>query len=462
MKLWSGRFSGATHPALDAINKSIAFDIRLWPYDIRTNRAHAKMLRSVGLLSADELRLLESALDSVEKEFSDGSFEVHESDEDIHMAVERRVTELVGDPGRKLHTARSRNDQVATDVRLFTMDAIGAIREQIRGLVAELIQAAERSIDVVLPAYTHLQPGQPVLLAHHLLAYVEMMRRDDQRLDDAAKRAAVSPLGSGACVGTSLPVDRQMTADLLGFSSISRNSLDGVSDRDFVLETLSALSIVAMHLSRLGEELVVWSSKEFGFCRLGDSVSTGSSMMPQKKNPDGAELIRGKAGRVFASLSGLLTTMKGLPLAYNKDMQEDKEPLFDAVDTVSLSLEMARVTIETLEVDRNRMAAAVSPEVFATDLAELLVLEGLPLRSAHEAVGQLVRLAESLAKTISDLTADEVATAASEGDEPIDIAFVQKLGIEHAIRSKSIVGGTATSEVQTAIDEAKIWSGNAQ
>lgn len=457
MKLWSGRFSGATHPALDAINKSIAFDIRLWPYDIRTNRAHAQMLRSVGLLSAEELRLLESALGSVEQEFSENRFEVHESDEDIHMAVERRVTELVGDAGRKLHTARSRNDQVATDVRLFTMDAIGAIRDQVRSLVEELVQAAERSIDVVLPAYTHLQPGQPVLLSHHLLAYVEMLRRDDERLSDAAKRAAVSPLGSGACVGTSLPINRQMTADLLGFTSVGRNSLDGVSDRDFVIETLSALSIVAMHLSRLGEELVVWSSKEFGFCRLGDSVSTGSSMMPQKKNPDGAELIRGKAGRVFAGLSGLLATMKGLPLAYNKDMQEDKEPLFDAVDTVSLSLEMARVMIETLEVDRERMATAVSPEVFATDLAELLVLEGLPLRSAHEAVGRLVRQAESLGKTISDLSEDEVAAASGDDDEPIDIAFVQKLGVEHAIRSKSVAGGTATSEVKHAIEEAKAW-----
>ena len=457
MKLWTGRFEASTHPILDAINKSIEFDIRLWRYDIRTNRAHVEMLEAVGLLTAGELEAILGALDTVHEEFAGGRFEVKPGDEDIHTAIERRVTELVGDPGRKMHTARSRNDQVATDVRLFTVDAIASIRREVQALVESAIALAERTHDVVMPAYTHLQPGQPVLMAHHIMAYVEMLRRDDARLADAAGRVAVSPLGSGACVGTSLPIDREMTAKRLGFPAITRNSLDGVSDRDFVLETLAALSILALHLSRLGEELVLWTSKEFGFCTLGDDVTTGSSMMPQKKNPDGAELIRGKAGRVFAGLLGLLTTMKGLPLAYNKDMQEDKEPLFDAVDTIRLSLAMANVMLQSMVVHGQRAQSAVLPEVFATDLAELLVLDGVPLRRAHEAVGLLVKQAERLKKTIDQLTPAEIAAAAPEGEEGVDPAFIDKLSIEHAIHSKDIPGGTAPGQVSSAIAEAKHW-----
>ena len=457
MKLWSGRFAASTHPILDAINKSISFDIRLWPYDIRTNRAHAEMLRTVGLLSRGEIQAIRRALDSVAAELSEGTFVVDESDEDIHMAIERRVTELVGDPGRKLHTGRSRNDQVATDMRLFVIDAIDSIRSEIRQLAAAFVDLAERNIEAVLPAYTHLQPGQPTLFGHHMLAYVEMLRRDDARLESAAKRAAVSPLGAGACVGSSLPLDRALTAELLGFDAASRNSLDAVSDRDFVVETLAALALLGVHLSRLGEELVLWSSKEFAFCVLGDDVSTGSSMMPQKKNPDGAELIRGKAGRIIGDLTGLLTALKGLPLAYNKDMQEDKEPLFDAVDTITLCLQMATVMIETLEIDADKMRASVSPDVFATDLVELLVLDGFPLRSAHEAVGRLVRAAEDAEKTIVQLAADEVNAAAADDDTAVDPVFIEKLTVAHAINSKALSGGTATERVLEAIAEARAW-----
>jgi argininosuccinate lyase len=460
-KLWGGRFAASTHPILDAINKSIAFDIRLWRQDLRTNRAHARMLAAVGLLDDAERDALLGALDTVEAELEAGTFRVAEGDEDIHMAIERRATELVGDPGRKLHTARSRNDQVATDVRLFCVDAIADLRAKAVALIGALVDAAAASRGVVLPAYTHLQRGMPVLLSHHLLAYVEMLRRDHERLGDAARRTAVSPLGAGACVGTGLPIDRAMTAAELGFSHVSRNSLDAVSDRDFVLELLAALSITAVHLSRLGEELVLWSAKEFGFVRLHDSVATGSSMMPQKKNPDGAELIRGKSGRVFGSLVTLLTALKGLPLAYNKDMQEDKEPLFDAVDTVGLCLDMARVMVETLVVDAAALARAVHPEVFATDLAEDLVRLGVPLRTAHEAVGTLVRVAEREGTTLDRL--DAAVAAAAVAELPLGAAagrlgeLLGGLDVAHAIESKGVPGGTASARVDEALDEARAW-----
>ena len=456
-KLWGGRFEGATHPILDAINKSIGFDIRLWPQDIATNRAHADMLCAVGLLTEGERDDIQRGLDTVAQELSSGTFEVAESDEDIHMAVERRVTELGGEPGRKLHTARSRNDQVATDVRLFALSAVAKLRAETVELISALTEAADRHRGVILPAYTHLQRGMPVLLSHHLLAYVEMFRRDVARLDDAADRASVSPLGSGACVGTSLPIDRELTRAALGFASVSRNSLDAVSDRDFVLEVLGALSISAVHLSRLGEELVIWSAKELGFVRLGDAVSTGSSMMPQKKNPDGAELIRGKAGRVFGSLQTLLVAMKGLPLAYNKDMQEDKEPLFDAVDTSSLCLRMARVMIESLEVDEAAMIGAVHPEVFATDLAELLVADGVPLRTAHEAVGLLVRAAEGAGTTIGALDAAAIASALTGVDVDVSAEMMSKLSATESVQSKRVAGGTAPERVVEAIAEVRSW-----
>jgi argininosuccinate lyase len=457
MKLWKGRFEGESHPALDAINRSIDFDIRLWRYDIRGSRAHARMLARVGLLSAEELTRLEWALEATEQEFAEGRFEVRASDEDIHTAIERRVTELAGDAGRKLHTGRSRNDQVSTDMRLFALDAIATVAGEVVGLVDDLTDLAERHLQVIMPAYTHLQRAQPVLFAHHLLAYVEMLRRDEARLVDGARRTRVSPLGAGACAGTSLPIDRAVTAAELGLDEISRNSLDAVSDRDFLMELLSTLAILMIHLSRLGEELVLWSSREFGFCRLHDSVSTGSSMMPQKKNPDGAELMRGKAGRVVGDLVGLLTTMKGLPLAYNKDMQEDKEPVFDAVDTVLLTLKMGRVMVQTLEVDEKATAEAVTPEVFATDLAELLVSTGVPLRTAHETVGALVRFAEQHGTRLDELGPSQLEVFASESGRELDAALLAKLGLVHAVESKTVPGGTASLRVAEAIGEVREW-----
>ena len=342
-------------------------------------------------------------------------------------------------------------------MRLFVVDAIDSTRAEIRQLAAAFVDLADREIEAVLPAYTHLQPGQPTLFSHHMLAYVEVLRRDDERLENAAQRARTSPLGAGACVGSSLPLDRELTAQLLGFGGVSRNSLDAVSDRDFVVETLAAIALLGNHLSRLGEELVLWGSKEFAFSVLGDDVTTGSSMMPQKKNPDGAELIRGKAGRLIGDLTGLLTALKGLPLAYNKDMQEDKEPLFDAVDTISLCLQMATVMIGTLQIDADKMRASISPDVFATDLVELLVLDGFPLRSAHEAVGRLVRAAEDAGKTIVRLTPDEVNAAAADEETAVDPVFIEKLSIEHAINSKALPGGTAPEQVKEAIEEAKAW-----
>jgi argininosuccinate lyase len=455
MKLWSGRLDASTDPALDAINRSIGFDIRLWPYDVRASRAHATMLESVGLLSRSELDAIQQGLDTVTEELESGSFEIKAADEDVHTAVERRVTELAGEAGKKLHTARSRNDQVATDFRLFVLGAIVAIRGECLALARAFVARAKAHPDAVIPAYTHLQRGQPVLLAHHFLAYVEMLRRDVSRLDDAARRTSVSPLGSGACAGTSLPIDRQLTADELGFAEISRNSLDAVSDRDFAVELLSTISLIMIHLSRLGEELVLWTSKEFDFCRLDDRLSTGSSMMPQKKNPDGAELIRGKAGRVFGGLVTLLTTLKGLPLTYNKDLQEDKEPIFDAVDTVIQSLQVARAMIRTMTINEERMAGAISPDVFATDLAERLVTAGIPLRTAHHHVAQLVRQAESLGKSLTELTRDDIEKA---GDSiPVDVDLIAMLDVKSSLEMKAIPGATAPVRVAEALAEAGDW-----
>ncbi|MCA9563497.1 MAG: argininosuccinate lyase [Myxococcales bacterium] len=455
MKLWTGRFSKGVHPTLDAINRSIDFDIRLWRQDVATNRAHAAMLAKIGLLTDEELAQIEGALSTLEREFESGAFTVTAGDEDIHTAVERRVTELVGDPGRKLHTGRSRNDQVATDFRLFTLEAVGAIQSDILELCSAIVSLAEKHHETALPAYTHLQRGQPTVLAHHLLAYLEMFRRDYDRLADSVRRTAISPLGSGACVGSSLPLDREMTASALGFSGVSRNSLDAVSDRDFVLETLAALSITATHLSRLGEEFVVWSSKEFDFIRLGDDVATGSSMMPQKKNPDGAELIRGKAGRVFGGLVTLLTSMKGIPLAYNKDMQEDKEVLFDAVDTIRLCTQMATVMMGSIEVNSESMRAAIDPAVLATDLAEMLVARGTPLRVAHETVGKLVKVAEVKGVPLTKLQASDL-----EGVElpiPFDATILSALSIDASIGAKEITGATGPNAVRRALSQARTW-----
>ena len=403
--LWHGRFAGGPSEALQALNDSLPFDQRMFREDIAGSRAHVRMLCDVGLFSEAERDGVLAALDTVEHEIESGSFDFQVNDEDIHTAVERRVTEL--EPaGAKMHTGRSRNDQVATDLRLWTRSAIDEVLELIERLQRTLLAHAEQAGDAYLPGYTHLQQAQPVALSHHLLAHGWALARDAERLVDARKRTNVSVLGAGALAGSSLPLDPEKSAAYLGFDAVFDNSLDGVADRDFVAEVLFTLSLLGVHLSRIGEEWILWASTEFGFVTLDDGFSTGSSMMPQKKNPDIAELARGKAGRLIGHLTGFLTTLKGLPLTYNKDMQEDKEPLFDAVDTVRLTLLALDGMISTTTFNTEAMAAqAASPYAAATDLAEWLVARGMPFRDAHAVVGEKVRRALAGEGSLGELVA---------------------------------------------------------
>ena len=407
--LWHGRFEGGPAEALQALNDSLPFDRRMFREDIAGSRAHVRMLSRVGLMSEVDSEAVLAALDAVEAEMADGSFAFAAGDEDIHTAVERRVTELAGDAGARLHTGRSRNDQVATDLRLWALRELGDLACLVTTFQGTLAARADEAADAYLPGYTHLQRAQPVLLAHHLLAHGWALARDVDRLLDARDRADVSPLGAGALAGSSLPLDPDSVAADLGFAARFENSMDAVGDRDFVAESLFALALLGVHLSRIGEELVLWSSEEFGFVHLDDAFSTGSSMLPQKKNPDVAELARGKAGRLIGHLTGLLATLKGLPMAYNKDLQEDKEPLFDAFDTVRLTLAALDGMVSTLAFRTDRMAdAADSPYAAAIDLAEYLVAAGTPFRDAHAVVGALVRAALAGEGSLVDLvSADE-------------------------------------------------------
>jgi argininosuccinate lyase len=394
--LWHGRFAGGPAEELMAYTVSLPFDRRLWPDDVAGSRAHVAGLAKAGIISVEEAETVAGALDLVARELATGEFEFVDTDEDVHTAIERRVTQLAGPAGAKLHTGRSRNDQVATDLRLWTRRELREISRRVVGLQEVLLRRAEEAgVDdgaIYLPGYTHLQRAQPVLLAHHLLAHGWTLARDVDRLLATISRLDVSPLGAGALAGSSLPLDPAFTAEALGFARPFDNSLDAVSDRDFVAEALFDLALIGIHLSRLGEEWVLWTSEEFGFARLDDAYATGSSMLPQKKNPDIAELARGKSGRVIGSLTGLLATMKGLPLAYNRDLQEDKEPLFDAVDQIALALGAIAGMVATATFDRGRMQAAADSEVTAaTDLAEWLVERGTPFRDAHAIVGALVR-----------------------------------------------------------------------
>jgi argininosuccinate lyase len=404
--LWAGRFGAAPASEMLAFTVSLPFDRRLAPDDVAGSRAHVGMLAAVGLLTGAERDEILAALDAVDEELASGRFAFTDTDEDIHTAVERRVTELAPAAGPKLHTGRSRNDQVATDLRLYLRRAGRDQLARLAGLQGTLLARAEDAGDTVLPGYTHLQRAQPVLLAHHLLAHFWALARDADRWFDCLARADVSPLGAGALAGSTLPLDPARAASALGFRHVFANSLDAVSDRDFVAEALFTCALVQVHLSRLGEEIVLWASEEFGFVRLADEHATGSSMMPQKKNPDVAELARGKAGRVVGDLVGFLTTLKGLPLAYNRDLQEDKEPLFDALDTCAGALSALTGLVATMHLDRERMAAAAAdPFARATDLAEWLVLRGMPFRETHDVVGGLVRRALDEGATLADLVA---------------------------------------------------------
>ena len=437
--LWHGRFEGGPADALRALNDSLPFDRRMFREDIAGSRAHVSMLARVGLLDSADAGAVLEALDTTEAELADGSFVFAASDEDIHTAVERRVTELAGEAGARLHTGRSRNDQVATDLRLWTMRELGDIARLVGRLQATLASRADDAGEAYLPGYTHLQQAQPVLLAHHFLAHGWALARDVDRLLDAIGRTDVSPLGAGALAGSSLPLDPDGVASDLGFSARFENSLDVVGDRDFVAEALFALALLGVHLSRIGEEVILWSTAEFGFVGLDDAFSTGSSMLPQKKNPDIAELARGKAGRLIGNLTGLLTTLKGLPLAYNKDLQEDKEPLFDACDTVRLTLPALEGLVSTLELRTDRMAeAADSPFAAATDLAEYLVVSGMPFREAHAVVGAHVRAALAGEASFAELVA---------GDERLGAEAVALLAPGVAARRRTTPGGAGPGPV---------------
>jgi argininosuccinate lyase len=408
--LWHGRFEGEPANELLAFTVSLPFDRRLWPQDIRGSRAHVRGLQRAGLLSTDDAVTVLEALDQCAAELSAGSFRFERSDEDIHTAIERRVTELGGAAGARLHTGRSRNDQVATALRLWCKEALPAVAERVLALQEVLLDRARAAESTYLPGYTHLQRAQPVLLAHHLLAHGWALVRDVDRLLATIERLDVSPLGAGALAGSSLPLDPASTAAELEFAAYFENSLDAVSDRDFVAEALFDLALVGIHLSRIGEEWVLWTSEEFGFAILADAYATGSSMLPQKKNPDVAELARGKAGRLIGNLTGLLTTLKGLPLAYNRDLQEDKEPLFDAVDQIELALSAVAGMVATATFVPERMqGAADAPVTAATDLAEWLVIKGVPFREAHALVGSLVRRALAGEGSLRDLVAGEPA-----------------------------------------------------
>ena len=410
--MWHGRFSKDPSERLRAYGESVSFDRRLALHDIAGSKAHAAALRKAGLIAPAELKAIHRGLDSIGREIRAGKFKWREELEDVHMNIEAALTKKIGPAGAKLHTARSRNDQVATDLRLWMRDETKSLAASVRSLQKSLLGLAIRAGDAVMPGYTHLQRAQPVLAAHHLLAYVEMLERDAERLVDAARRADILPLGSGALAGSTIALDRRFLAKQLGFSTVSQNSMDAVSDRDFACEFLSACAICGMHLSRLCEDTVLWASSEFGFLRLADEHTTGSSLMPQKKNPDIAELARGKTGRLYGNLVSLLTTLKGLPLSYNRDLQEDKVPVFDSADTLGSSLEILSEMFGAAQWEKKRMAAAADDALLvATDWADYLVRKKLPFRQAHEAVGKLVALSIKRGGTLRDLTLKDLQTA---------------------------------------------------
>jgi argininosuccinate lyase len=446
------RFSEDQDPLFQAINSSVSFDYRLAPYDLEQSFAHARMLARAGIIEQADLAEIERGLELVREEIDSDRFEVSPSDEDIHMAIERRLTELVGPVGGKLHTARSRNDQVATDMALFVRAHSLTARELTRDVMIALIDLAERHLDWPMPGYTHLQRAQPVYLSHHLMAHYWKLGRDMARFEVSLGSADELPLGAGALAGVSFKTDRRAVAEELGFGAVSENSIDAVSNRDFVLDYLSAAAICATHLSQLGAEIVLWSSEEFGFCELPDAFASGSSIMPQKKNPDAAELLRAKAPRLVAHLAGLHGVLHALPLTYNKDLQEDKEHLFDAVDTIELSLQVAREMLRGISFRRERLAEAASDEMLgATDIADLLVRRGVPFREAHGIVGGLVRHALDTGRALSELPAEEVAERVPQ----LDTSLAEVLRRESVLESKVSEGGTALAGIREQITRAR-------
>lgn len=451
-KTWSQRFESALHPAIARFNASISFDIELIEYDITGSVAHATMLAKTGIISAAEGEQLVAGLEQIRLEYQQGFFKPGVEAEDVHFAVEKRLTEITGDVGKKLHTARSRNDQVGTDTRLYLRAEIAKIRHQLREFQYVLLSIAEQNVETLIPGYTHLQRAQPLSLAHHLLAYFEMADRDWERLGDVSKRVNISPLGSGALAGTTFPIDRHFTAELLQFERVYANSLDGVSDRDFAIEFLAAASLIMVHLSRLAEEIILWSTQEFGFITLKDSCATGSSIMPQKKNPDVPELVRGKTGRVFGHLQGMLVLMKGLPLAYNKDLQDDKEALFDSVKTVKACLEaMAVLMGEGIVFNGDRLATAVAEDFSnATDVADYLAARGVPFREAYNLVGKVVKTCIVGGKLLKDLSIEEWKALHPQFESDIYDAIAPR----QVVAARNSYGGTGFEQVRKAIAAA--------
>jgi argininosuccinate lyase len=451
-KLWHGRFRGPTNKLVENFTASIRFDRRLYRYDIEGSMAHCRMLAQQGLLSQDEMDVLIQGLTEILREIEHGTFHFDERQEDVHMAIEQRLIEKVGEVGGRLHTGRSRNDQVAVDIRLFLRDEIRGSDEDLKDLQSSLVAQAKANAGIIMPGFTHLQHAQPVLFSHHLMAYYEMLRRDRQRLKDCLDRVDVCPLGSAALAGTSIAIDSKTTAELLNFSQVCRNSIDAVSDRDFVVEFTAAAALIMMHLSRMCEELILWSSIEFGYIEISEAFCTGSSIMPQKKNPDVVELVRGKSGRVYGHLLSLLTLMKGLPLAYNRDLQEDKEPLFDTIDTIRQSLGILARLWQHISVNGQRMEEmAATGFSLATDVVEYLVGKGMPFRHAHQAVGQMVRYCLEKGKQLEHLDLQEFRRFAKLISE--DIFTI--LDLKQSVKSRNSIGGTSPQQVQEAISRAE-------
>lgn len=454
MALWGGRFSSETRKDVAEYSESISFDQRLYKFDIAGSKAHVTMLAEQGIIPAETAAAIRAELDKIERRIDAGDFHYDIALEDIHMHIESALIDVLGAEGARVHSARSRNDQVALDVRLYLRSEVDALIGELRHFQRALVTQAAAHPRTVMPGFTHLQHAQPVLFAHHLLAYVEMLDRDAERLADCRKRIDVMPLGSGAIAGTTLPINRERVCELLGFSRVTRNSMDAVADRDFICELLSDLAIFAMHVSRFSEDLILWCSQEFNFIELGDAFCTGSSLMPQKKNPDIAELSRGKTGRIYGDLMTILTICKGLPLTYNRDLQEDKEPVFDALDTVTMILKVFPPMIASITVRKERMAAAASdPALMATDVAEMLVRRGVPFRHAHHRVGAFVKWCKEHGKALNEVTLDEMKQTIPEADAE----FLTLFSPQDSIAAREVFGATGPQQVRSQID---FWKKN--
>ncbi|XP_025892759.1 argininosuccinate lyase [Nothoprocta perdicaria] len=450
-KLWGGRFVGSTDPILEILNSSIAIDQRLADVDIQASVAYAKALEKASILTKPELEKILSGLEKISEEVSKGVFVLNKSDEDIHTAIERRLKELIGDAAGKLHTGRSRNDQVVTDLKLFMKSSISVVSTHLLQLIKTLVERAAIEIDVILPGYTHLQKAQPIRWSQFLLSHAVALTRDSERLGEIKKRVNILPLGSGALAGNPLDIDRELLRSELDFASITLNSMDAISDRDYVVEFLFVATLLMTHLSRLAEDLIIYSTSEFGLVTLSDAFTTGSSLMPQKKNPDSLELIRGKAGRVLGRLVSIITVLKALPSTYNKDLQEDKEAVFDVVDTVTAVLQVATGVISTLQISKENMEKALTPEMLATDLALYLVRKGMPFRQAHTAVGKAVHLAETKGITINNLTLEDLKSIS-----PLFASDVsQVFNVINSVEQYTALGGTAKSSVTTQIEQLR-------